>query len=63
MNLFDVVFGLLGIVMVIRLGQLLPVPVKRKSMLRLEKEVLVVIIALILIAFYFYSRIFGARLF
>ncbi len=59
MNLFDVVFGLLGIVMVIRLGQLITSASQRKSMLRLGKEVLVVIIALILIAFYFYSRIFG----
>ncbi len=59
MNLFDVVFGLLGIVMVIRLGQLITSASQRKSMLRLGKAVLVVIITLILIAIYFYSRIFG----
>lgn len=59
MNLFDVVFGLLGIVMVIRLGQLIASASQRKSVLRLGKQVLVVIITLILVAIYFYSRIIG----
>ena len=59
MNLFEVVFGLLGIVMVIRLGQLIANANQRKSVLRLGKQVLVVIIALILVAIYFYSRIIG----
>lgn len=59
MNLVDVVFGLLGIVMFIRLGQLITNASQRKSVLQLGKQVLVVIIALILVAIYFFSRIFG----
>lgn len=59
MNLFDVVFGLLGIVMVIRLGQLITNASQRKSVLRLGKQSLVVIITLILVVIYFYSRIIG----
>jgi hypothetical protein len=59
MNLFDVVFGLLGIVMVIRLGQLIANASQRKSLLKLGKQVLIVVVTLILITIYFYSRIFG----
>lgn len=59
MNLVDVVLGLLGIVMFIRLGQLITNASQRKSVLQLGKQVLIVIIALILVAIYFCSRIFG----
>jgi len=59
MNLVDIVFGLLGIVMSIRLGQLITNARQRKSVLQLGKQILVVIITLILVAIYFFSKIFG----
>jgi hypothetical protein len=59
MNLVDVILGLLGIVMVVRFGQLFANANRRKSTLRLGKEIFVVIITLILIVIYFYSRFIG----
>lgn len=59
MNLVDVVLGSLGLVMVIRLGQIIANASQRKSILRLGKQILVVIITLILVSIYFYSRIIG----